>query len=1003
MVDHWLVSKPMSALFSRSASKSNKDESASPIVNLGDFPLSPGNEIKLSISDIKKGSLLRLFQSDVFDAHLHMYYLYHHKECGVHEYLVNLLYERSDDVLWYLPQLCELSVTKSSQSSLWKFFLDKASENMHFSLVLSWLYQAMVEDNMADIAPIAQNMIHKIEMAVVNSKFRPKSRYIEKLMLNLDDNKDKAIIIDNKKDNIDISMTKCSTAPSCESINNSINSPIPEDSKGGSSTGDKVEMCIEEALGVCGDSQPSSDDNTKIFSDSSSLYLMTIPSIGLIPSSQTITKSSKNLEPTANLSSSCSCDMLPDIWIRRILGDSIDSYGTEIIQENLSIINRQFKRLYTKDIVAAHYNPNRNLYNSSAIPFSVNVNSCGDSGKVPIPYFFFIKLGSPFELIDVGTVIKSIQGGFERKKAVTTTFDNEDYSDLLEEGFTNTEDFASYISEIEKHGESLYYLLKQHRCNYFNRINQFVLQILDISTFLQNHVHKEHRCEVLEFIFEELNLWLFYSRFTIAISRTTYVLNGLTLPMSFLDHIGPKSYPLKAPSPFNYYEDSRTSGRLSLNHCQFLKIVPNEFKVFNSRKRVHFLFVVEVADLDDNSESNIVESLVAKDILFYLQNHGISLPKNICKVRDSIIASSKNVSPHFSILLNFLSILVNGVPDSMDNNTSVKLSSHHIEDQVDLEDDSSCDSAFMKSNENNLEILVNDRHELETNWPQELWCDKVERIRQTSPFSSLRSWGLKTILLKSSDDLRQELLASQLLQQFDGIFRSNNLPLWLYPYEVLVVGAHGGFIEYIPDTFSIDGLKRRLQTDNLQNCFEKLFPDNNERSKARIAFVESHAAYSLVSYFLQVKDRHNGNFLLDRFGHIIQIDYGFMLSNSPGNVNFEQSPFKLTQEFLDIMLGENSSEFQYFVDLITRGFLIARKYVDQVILTIEIMTSSSKLPCFALQTNKIYLIQDIKDRFFLHLTEEQCILKISELIQTSINNWRSIQYDAFQRLTNGIL
>ena len=51
----------------------------------------------------------------------------------------------------------------------------------------------------------------------------------------------------------------------------------------------------------------------------------------------------------------------------------------------------------------------------------------------------------------------------------------------------------------------------------------------------------------------------------------------------------------------------------------------------------------------------------------------------------------------------------------------------------------------------------------------------------------------------------------------------------------------------------------------------------------------------------QVKDRHNSNLLIDEDGHIIHIDFGFMLSNSPGGVNFESAPFKLTRELLEVI------------------------------------------------------------------------------------------------------
>ncbi len=82
---------------------------------------------------------------------------------------------------------------------------------------------------------------------------------------------------------------------------------------------------------------------------------------------------------------------------------------------------------------------------------------------------------------------------------------------------------------------------------------------------------------------------------------------------------------------------------------------------------------------------------------------------------------------------------------------------------------------------------------------------------------------------------------------------------------------------------------------------------------------------------MQIKDRHNGNILLDRDGHLIHIDFGFMLSNSPGNIGFEAAPFKLTFDYVEVLGGTDSDAFLEFKRLFHEAFETARKHSDRII------------------------------------------------------------------------
>lgn len=47
-------------------------------------------------------------------------------------------------------------------------------------------------------------------------------------------------------------------------------------------------------------------------------------------------------------------------------------------------------------------------------------------------------------------------------------------------------------------------------------------------------------------------------------------------------------------------------------------------------------------------------------------------------------------------------------------------------------------------------------------------------------------------------------------------------------------------------------------------------PSSAKFGRARDRFLESLAGYSIISYLLQIKDRHNGNILLSSDGRIIR-------------------------------------------------------------------------------------------------------------------------------------
>nr|CCA26609.1 phosphatidylinositol kinase (PIKG3) putative [Albugo laibachii Nc14] len=300
----------------------------------------------------------------------------------------------------------------------------------------------------------------------------------------------------------------------------------------------------------------------------------------------------------------------------------------------------------------------------------------------------------------------------------------------------------------------------------------------------------------------------------------------------------------------------------------------------------------------------------------------------------------------------------------------------------------------------------------------ECWSEKQARIRSSSPMGHFPGWRLFSVIVKTNDDLRQEMFAMQLIDQFRQIFDREKLSLWLRTYRIVATGSDIGLLETITDACSLDHLKKsfgRRNRGSLWEYFQSAYGQDQSNNldaleSARSNFINSMAAYSLVSYILQLKDRHNGNILLSSEGHIVHIDFGFILGISPGRAfSLEDAPFKLTSEMVQVIGGLTSVGFQRFRTLLADGLIALQKHQQELLTLLQLTGQKSTFPCFsAVNGSRMRcrqlerILAGMKHR--LRGFETRCELEqqVDALIRKSYNAWGTRQYDAYQYRSNNI-
>lgn len=256
----------------------------------------------------------------------------------------------------------------------------------------------------------------------------------------------------------------------------------------------------------------------------------------------------------------------------------------------------------------------------------------------------------------------------------------------------------------------------------------------------------------------------------------------------------------------------------------------------------------------------------------------------------------------------------------------------------------------------------------------------------------------QSAIFKVGDDCRQDVLALQMISAFRGIFHDVGLDVYVFPYRVTATAPGCGVIDVLPNSISRDMLGREAVNGLYDYFITKYGNEDSLRfQRARNNFVKSMAAYSIISFLLQFKDRHNGNIMIDDAGHILHIDFGFCFDIAPGGIKFERAPFKLTTEMVAVMGGSTDHQsFKCFEELCIKAFLASRQYCEKLSQIVWLMMDSG-LPCFKPES-----VKHFRERFVLERTEREAADFVKGLIKTSYSSHSTGIYDQFQLLTNGI-
>ena len=158
-------------------------------------------------------------------------------------------------------------------------------------------------------------------------------------------------------------------------------------------------------------------------------------------------------------------------------------------------------------------------------------------------------------------------------------------------------------------------------------------------------------------------------------------------------------------------------------------------------------------------------------------------------------------------------------------------------------------------------------------------------------------------------------------------------------------------------------------------------------------------------WLLSLRDRHNGNLMLDDEGHFFHIDFGFVLGHSTGKGiggMVESAPWKLTAEYIELLDGPGSDVYTKYCAGCVAAMKAARQQGEAICTMVEITGTRSNFPCF-MHAPVEQIVPRLRERLLMHKADDEVEAETMRLLKTAHMNKGTLYYDKAQKMQRGIL